>query len=317
MVSTPYSLDFSFALGNPPSESAFKTFPEDFRVTENLSFVPEGCGEHIFVHVTKRNTNTEWLARQLAKAAGIEAKDVGYCGLKDRIAVTSQWFSLYHPKPLTTDLKSIFIEGVDINQVTRHRQKLRRGQHSDNHFCITLRNITYFDDVVTRLNQVKSGVPNYFGPQRFGIDAGNLVLAEKILVGRQKIKNRQSKYMAISAARSYLFNQILSKRIALGNWQKTLSGDPEQVPSGALWGRGKPLGAGETGYIEADVLGAYASWTEGLEHVGLQQERRPLISKPIDLSFEGDAEQLTISFSLLPGQFATTVLREVTDFSEN
>lgn len=306
-----FSLDFAWAGGEPEAQATFRLEPEDFRVDEELGFSPAGEGEHVYLQLRKRNQNTQWLARQIADFCGVRPLDVGYSGLKDRHAVTSQWFSVYLPKASEPDWSAFQLEEVQLLARSRHSRKLKPGSHRANRFQIRLRDVEQSDGLDTRLEASGQGVPNYFGEQRFGIDAGNLRRAEDLLVQRRPIRNRKQRGLMISAARSWLFNQVLSRRVADDNWRQTLPGDCGEEPSGPLWGRGRPLVSGETAALESEILGPWRAWCEGLEHVGLQQERRPLICRPLDFSGQWEDRDLLLSFGLAPGQYATSVLRQI------
>lgn len=316
-----FDLNFPRAWGPPPVSAGFRTEPEDFQVDEDLGFTPEGEGEHWLVQVRKRGDNTAWVAGQLARLAGISSRDVGYCGMKDRRAVTSQWFSLYCPKGTEPDWSALGSESLTLLKVTRHNRKLRRGQHRANHFAIRLRSVTPLGTdglaaLDTRLQTlVTQGLPNYFGEQRFGREAGNLTRAQAWLVDNQGIRDRQQRAMAMSAARSWLFNQVLAERVTRGDWQTPLPGEPLEEASGPLWGRGRPLVTGEALEREALVLAPWQQWCAGLEHVGLNQERRSLQLRPEGLSWEWEGQDLWLRFGLPPGTFATAVLRELSELS--
>ena len=262
--------DWARAHGEPVCAANIRTAPQDFVVDELLGFDPDGDGEHDFLVIRKTNANTAWVARQLARHAGIPAKDVGYCGLKDRHAVTTQAFTVRRPDREGTDWDSFAAEGVAIIDSSRHGRKLRRGSHAANRFKITLRG----DEVAANAEALKDrvavigagGVPNYFGEQRFGHDGGNIELAYEVLAGK-RVK-RDTRSIAISAARSFLFNHILDARVRDGSWNQLLDGERanldgsgsvfdvttvddelrercEQLdlhPTATLWGDGAPLG---------------------------------------------------------------------------
>lgn len=308
---TEYSLDFAFAYGKPAARGLFRCQPEDFRVEEQLGFLPCGEGEHIYLHVRKRNQNTQWLAGQIAQFCGVRSLDVGYCGMKDRHAITSQWFSVYLPKGPAVDWSRFRLEGVEILSASRHGHKLKPGAHQANHFAIRLRDVTDAESLASRLEKIPQGVPNYFGEQRFGIKGGNLQQAHSLLVERRAIKNRKQRGLMISAARAYLFNRVLSERVLQGNWQHCLTGDLGDQPTGPLWGRGRPAVTGETALLEGETLEPWRHWCEGLEHVGLQQERRSLVCCAQDFVASQEERDLITVFTLPPGQYATTVLREI------
>jgi tRNA pseudouridine13 synthase len=318
-----YSLDWAYAQGKPQLTADFRTVPEDFQVTENLGVEPSGAGEHVLLHVQKRGDNTVWLAKRIARIAGVKPSDVGYCGLKDRHAVARQWFSVYMPKGDEPDWSELNSETVTLLDVTRHVKKLRRGAHKSNHFVISLRNIEGdIDDLIQRLENVKrQGVPNYFGEQRFGHDANNLNEAHKLLVDGVKINNRQMRGLYLSAARSYIFNEVLSRRVSDNSWLTLMKGDvvdsnEDNAPTGPLWGRGRLTSAGDCLVLEELVLEPLREWCHGLEHVGLSQERRALLLTMNNFSYQFKQESLELSFDLPPGCFATAVLRELCQLND-
>lgn len=312
MTTTEFSLDFPHAYGRPLASAQFRVEPEDFQVDEVLGFQPSGEGEHWLLHIRKRGENTAWVAEQIARLAGVPARDVGYCGRKDRHAVTCQWFSVHLPGQSAPDWQALNSDSVRVLASGRHARKLRRGAHAANRFVIRLRNVSSVSDTSQRLERLfAQGVPNYFGEQRFGSQCSNLHRAQALLVERRNVRQRAQRSMAISAARSWLFNRVLSARVEQCNWRTVLLGDPEENATGPLWGRGRSLATEQTLDLETQVLAPWASWCAGLEHVGLQQERRPLILLPQDASWHWLDQDLEVSFTLEPGAFATSVLREI------
>lgn len=307
------SLNFPHAYGPPSAQALFRSVPEDFQVDEDLGIDLTGAGEHLYLQLRKRGQNTLWLARELARFCGVRNFDVGYSGLKDRQAVTTQWFSVYLPKGLQSDLSGFQPEGVELLQATWHSHKLKAGMHRSNRFSIRLRNLS--SPVDERLAQVAKGVPNYFGEQRFGIDGGNLRQAQTFLIERRPIKNRKERGLILSAARSYLFNLVLAQRVQEGSWSTALEGEAE--PSGPLWGRGRPQVSGEVLALETAVLADWQDWCHALEHQGLQQERRALRCVPMNFQADKEGSDLLVSFSLEPGQFATAVLRELVELQHS
>lgn len=314
-MSRDYSLEFPRAHGEPLGRAKFRVQPEDFYVDEDLGFTCDGAGEHVYLHIEKRGDNTEWLARSIARLAGVETRDVGYCGLKDRHAVTRQWFSVYFPKGDEPDWQALNSGSVTLLAVERHRQKLRRGQHKSNRFVIVLREVQADRDVLEgRLHTIaRQGVPNYFGEQRFGIEGGNLEAANRMLVEGIKVKNRHKRSLYLSSARSYLFNQVVAARIAQACWRTPLPGDVlvDDAPTGPLWGRGRALTGDEALALEEQALAPWAQWLEPLEFTGLKQDRRSLVSAPQGLSWEWMGDDLQLAFALGVGAYATAVLREL------
>ena len=293
-----------------------KVEPEDFRVDETLSFIPDGEGEHLLVKLRKRALGTPELARLLARLHGIREVDVGYAGMKDRHAVTSQWFSLRGVAALESRVAAL--PGVRVEELTRHTRKLRRGELAANHFSILLRGVCP-EDAQEALEALRhSGAPNYFGGQRFG--RHNLAEAAHWLNRRRRSrcsKFRQGLYL--STLRSFLFNEVLAARVRDGTWQSLLAGDvpdDEGGPTGPLWGRGRSPTGSEAAQVECGVLAAHRTIMEGLEHAGLNQARRSFVVRAADMTWRAEAGQLRVGFRLRPGQYATSFLREGFALSE-
>lgn len=332
-----YPLNFNYLYGKPTCTARFKQHCEDFRVEEHLDFELTGEGEHVCLWVKKVGENTDYLARQLAKFAGIAAKNVSYAGLKDRQAETYQWFSLYIPGKITPDFDQFELEGVTILKVIRHNKKLRTGCLSGNSFAIVLREISNKDELQSALDKVQHGVPNYFGNQRFGFDGHNVNAALQLFNGR-KIKDRFKRGMYLSAARSYLFNTVISQRIQ-DNLQSTpLLGDCVQFVANRsffplpdlsdstmqrlssrevcltapLWGAGELTSADDAKQYELNCLQPFENLQAGLAKEGLKQERRPLLLIPEKFSYQWlDDESVKIEFYLPSGCYATSIIREL------
>ena len=309
-----FSLNFPYAQSQPKNEAKFRTCNDDFIVNEVLGFTPTGEGEHLCIHIRKNGENTGWVAEKIADFFGVRTMDVGFCGRKDRHAITTQWFSVYLPKQ--KHIPEISLDNSNQNLMVLacqwHKQKLRPGAHSKNQFEIRLRDVSDLDDAQKRLGQIKKeGVPNYFGEQRFGREGGNLTLAENWFVHGETIRKQKLKGLVMSAARSYLFNLVLARHVELGSWNQLISGDMGDQPSAPLWGRGRALVTEELQTLEQDVLSHFSAWRDGLEHCGLEQERRARVLFPSDLSWDVCGRDIVIKFSLSAGEFATSVLREV------
>ena len=290
---------------------------QDFQVTELPLALPGGEGEHIWLEIEKNGSNTAYVAQQLADAAGVEEKDVGYAGLKDRYAITRQWFSIYFPKGETPDLTGIQHPEFRVLSQSRHVKKLRPGDLLGNRFRILLRDV---DGDMARIEAnlkavAEYGVPNYFGAQRFGHDGGNVEQGRAMLAREIRVRNRKKKGIYLSAVRSFIFNEVLAGRIQQGLWGKPLEGDvlnETGLATGPLWGRGRVTTTDEAEVFESSVAARHSVLCDGLEHAGLNQERRALVAHPAEMSWEWpQSDQLMLTFSLPAGYYATSVLNEI------
>jgi tRNA pseudouridine13 synthase len=299
------------------ASATLKRLNEDFIVTELPLQLPSGEGEHIWLDIEKNGANTAFIALQLAEAASVQERDVGYAGLKDRYAITRQWFSIYLPKGETPDLTLLQHPEFNVLSQSRHVKKLRRGDLQGNRFRIVLRDVTGDRDAIeANLEAVAShGVPNYFGAQRFGHDGGNVMQGLAMLMREIRVRNPKKKGIYLSAVRSFVFNEVLALRIQQGLWGKTLAGDVMDEagrPTGPLWGRGRVITTDQAQALENAVAERHASLCDGMEHAGLNQERRPLVASPVGMSWEWpQANQLVLTFSLPAGNYATSVLNEI------
>ncbi|CAN6484276.1 unnamed protein product [Victoria cruziana] len=190
---------------------------------------------------------------QLAEAAGVQDRDVGYAGLKDRYALTRQWFSIYLPKGDTPDLTQLQHPEFKVLSQSRHVKKLRPGDLQGNRFRIVLRDVNgdpgALEAIEVNLKAIAAhGVPNYFGAQRFGFDGGNVEQGRAMLAREIRVRNPKKKGIYLSAVRSFVFNEVLALRIQQGLWGQTLPGDvldeagrpTGPMPWRTAWRRGTP-----------------------------------------------------------------------------
>ena len=335
-----FSFDWACAYGKPTCHGSIRNTPEEFQVDEVLGYEPDGKGNHALLHIRKTSTNTEWLARRLAEFADVEVKEVGYAGLKDRNAVTTQYFTINLSGRDEPDWMQLNSDEVEVLSVQRHGKKLRRGGLRENRFQITVRGLSGdCADMEQRLEKVKQqGVPNYFGEQRFGHHGNNLKMAEQLFRGELNERDRYKRGLYLSAARSWLFNQVLSRRVEQDNWREALPGEAliqrhsrsalslrvisEEIqkridkgflqPSAPLWGRGVSSAQVEALEIEKMALSDEKSFKLGLEKAGLEQERRALCLRVMGLEWQWLGEStLQLRFALPLGCYATAVLREL------
>ena len=335
--------DFSYAFGKPPFKGGLKDQPEDFKVQELMPHEPSGEGEHFWLDLSKRGLSTERVAKALARYAGVAYRDVGYAGMKDVHAVTRQWFSVWLPKKPELDWGDFALDGVTVHSINKHNRKLKRGAHSGNRFEIVIRDVGGdIAELEERLAQVaRLGVPNYFGNQRFGRDAGNLAKAEDWFSGSFKIKDRTLKGIVLSSARSFLFNLVVSTRIDDDSWCSLKKNEPAGLngsnaifaskeekdnnhrlqaldihPTAPLWGRGMQKATEdypELADLESRAMSEYSLFHDGLESRGLEYQRRSIRCIPQELKMTAKESHVVLNFSLQSGQFATSLIRELID----
>lgn len=318
--------------------------PEDFQVREQLGFEPGGGGEHLWLHLRKTGMNTMDLALTLAKLARLPVRSVGYSGLKDRHAVTEQWFSLHLPGKDDPDLGKL-PAGVELLRAVRHSRKLNRGTHRSNAFTIVVRALSgAVDTLPEQLERIRrDGVPNYFGEQRFGHQDNNFRRAVAWLNGEGEAPRKSSlRGLWLSAVRSRLFNDVLAERERLGIWNQLLAGDllqpegsrglfreedeplaaqrvsaGEVHPTAPLPGAGGMASSSACAELEQRVLAPHQTLIAALAREGVEAARRATRLPVADLSWQLDDERLTLSFSLPAGAFATTVLATFLDWNEH
>ena len=362
------SLDtLAFANGKPGFAATFKQKFTDFCVDEQLSFPFTEKGEHAYLWIEKIDRSTVDVAKKLSEITGVHGSEIGYSGMKDRRAETRQWFSIKLSADRESELTACESDSLRIVETHRNSRKLKIGSHRSNHFRVLLRDCDGSrDEFEERLAQIEAGgVPNYFGSQRFGRGLSNLTQVQAwmgaaldadsgsaIDVAAGAIpKQRFKRSMLFSAARSHLFNQLLSQRLELGNWNAYTAGDVLNLAGtdrsftlakGVEWNstlqqrlegfdihitgplpggidpKDKYVSYGEAADIEEAVCKKFNTLLAGLRHFGLKTARRPLRFRPIDLAWEWQqseqkdgASNLLLDFSLGKGAYATSLLREL------
>lgn len=330
---------FAQAYGAVNASGIMRDCVDDFIVEEKLSFQPTAEGQHAYLNIRKRDLNTVDVVNRLAKFLQCKPSSIGYAGLKDKRAVTSQWFSADLRGSPDPDWSGLNAKDLEILEVTRHSRKLKIGAIAENGFDIVIRHLQGdAGELEQKLLAVKQqGVPNYFGEQRFGKDYANARKALRWFAGEAKAPKKHQRSMVISAARSYLFNAVLSKRVEQGSWNTPLMGDvmglrgsrsyfvPDLIdgsvlqrcssgdisPTGPLWGDGDLPVTGGVQDLELDIASQHQVLIKGLVAQGLQQQRRALRVMLDDLQWVIDNDSLKLSFRLPSGSYATSVLREM------
>ena len=348
-------MDWAYWYGKPTATAKFKDTLSDFKVVEDIGFTPSGAGEHIFLLIEKTQLNTAYVAEQLAAFTDLPLRNISYAGRKDKFSISTQWFGVHCPGKKSFVWEELDLPGVVVKSVSRHDKKLKTGALKRNAFTILLRDVSDISAVEQRLDEISTkGVPNFFGSQRFGevryLDeagqqctkfGGNLTLAENLYNGKG-IKNRNKRSVAISALRSWLFNTYISEKIHQETFATVTAGDvcilsgsnsfftaetadttiqqrlidKDIVLSAPLWGAGELASTDTAKAFEETLATEYPDITKCLEDLGLKQERRAIHLWPQHLTHRViDKQHIEVSFTLPKGCFATSILREVVQFT--
>ncbi|MFA5593739.1 MAG: tRNA pseudouridine(13) synthase TruD [Trueperaceae bacterium] len=324
----------------PGTGGVVRTVPEDFRVTEIPTYLPEGTGSHRYLLVEKRGYNTRELVQALMRG-GVEERAIGVAGLKDKAAVTVQWLSV--PKRYPEAVGELAaLPGVRILDESFHRNKLGIGHLQGNRFEITIRGVAQGAEEAARAALAavaERGSPNWFGPQRFGRFGGNAYDGLRVLRGEDVPGGHRLKRFFLSALQSTLFNALLARRIELGLYQQVITGDyarkhdtggtflvedavvetprAERLEISAtlpLFGRKVKQSVMAAGELEQAVLDRFGlRWVQFTARHGDRRSTRVLLTDTevgtVSLA-EGESA-LTLAFTLPKGSYATAVLREV------
>lgn len=321
----------------PGTGGRIKGEPADFEVEEIPAYEPAGTGDHLFLWVEKTDLGAEYFVRQVARRLGIPNGEVGTAGLKDRRAVTRQWVSV--PVSCEPTVGQLDGDGIRVLTVSRHNNKLRPGHLKGNRFRILVRDASDTDPEPV-LERIRSdGLPNFYGPQRFGRDGETATLGMGLLRGEPtKVRNPFLRKLALSAAQSLLFNDYLARRMADGLLRTVLPGDvmakwpaggmftAEDVPveqarfdrreivsAGPMFGRKTFPAKGVAAEREAAVLeaaGLSKPSFDGFGKLVLGTRRHNLVYVE-DLTAVREPDGLRLTFTLPAGSYATVLLREV------
>jgi tRNA pseudouridine13 synthase len=329
------------AHGGSLGSGRLRVTADDFVVREWLGFEADGDGEHWLLSVRKRDANTHWVAKQLARLAGLPPREIGYAGLKDRHALCEQSFTVPVRSALGSGWEGVQGEGFEVLRAVRHRRKLKPGALQGNDFVIVVRDFAADEQLLTqRMTAIaEHGVPNYFGAQRFGLGGANLQRAEDWFVGRLELTEHLQRNFALSAARAAIFNVVLAARVRAGSWNVLQAGELANLdgsqsifavteiddtllercqrcdihPTGLLAGSGASRVQGAVAALEAQVCSHYQVLVDGLCRAGVEQQRRAARVRPLQLEWQLQGNALQMGFRLRRGAFATAVLHEVLD----
>jgi tRNA pseudouridine13 synthase len=328
--------------GLPGSGGALKATPEDFRVDELPAYLPSGAGPHLYLRVEKRGRTTRDVVRELAARLGVPERDAGYAGLKDRAAVTTQWLSF--PAARDPDPASLGGEGLRVLELSRHGNKLRTGHVRGNRFALAVRGGDLERARSCAAALTERGLPNFFGPQRFGVDGRNAIVGKALLraertpeAGRAA-RDRFLRRLSISAWQSSAFNRWLTERIADGLFATALAGDVlkkldsggtflcedpaadgariarfEVSPAGPMFGhRLRPLSSGAPREREERLLREEGMTAADLARGGDEAEGTWRAARlPVAIALEPFEDGYRAAFELPRGSYATVVMREL------
>ncbi|MGR5095810.1 tRNA pseudouridine(13) synthase TruD [Vibrio maritimus] len=314
--------ELNYLYGKPAVSAKFKASNEDFIVKEVLGFEFAGEGEHLMLRVRKNGENTSFVANELAKVCGVKSKDIGWAGLKDRHAITEQWLSVHLPKKNVPDFSAFLAQypSIEIVATDWHNKKLRPGDLAGNEFEIRLTEVSDIEGLMERVAKVsESGVPNYFGQQRFGRDGNNVTEAKRW--GRENVRtrNQNKRSLYLSAARSWIFNQIVSKRLEQGCFNSELSGDildETGVITAALAGDNALPTQDAAMALEQSIVDGEPDLMALIRGNRMRHDRRAIVLKPEALNSDSNGQAVTLSFFLDSGSFATSILRELANVEE-
>jgi len=335
-------LELPRLVGDLPTTGGALAEPEDFRVEEIPAYLPSGDGEHLYLLIEKRRLTTPQAVERLCSFLGASPREAGYAGLKDREAVTRQWVSIAGAR--SGGIEGFAQEGLRVLDVSRHGNKLRTGHLRGNRFTIVLHDVV--DDALERARAAvdrieAAGLPNYYGPQRFGRRLDNAEVGLAALRGEGKLpRDRQRKRLIISAAQSQIFNEVVAARLEDDALSSLLGGEVlQRMDSGGMFVSEdqaedqRRFDAREV-VITAPICGPRmirpkeGSPAEALEQRVFSQlavdplafarfgrlargGRRAALVWPKELALAMEGRSLTLSFSLPAGSYATVLLREI------
>ncbi len=326
--------------------ATIRSSPQDFQVDEIPLYAPAGSGGHVFVQVRKTGWSTDACARRIASALGMDKREIGHAGMKDRHAVTTQWLSFPWPEgEALPNLDSLAAESIEVLAAVRHPHKLRVGHLRGNHFTIVLRDLgtPQLDWMEVMSRWSGQGIPNRFGPQRFGRDGDNPQRALDWLRGRNRgPRDKRTRRLVISSVQSLLFDRLLDRRVADGTWDTVVAGDlvktrdrgglflsedgawdakraarAEVSATGPMFGPRMRWPEGLPAQWEAEIVEEALGGRDALDGMGKMGAgtRRALRIIPENLKFVPSGEHsdasVTICMTLPKGAYATTVIGEL------
>ncbi|MBC2710578.1 MAG: tRNA pseudouridine(13) synthase TruD [Desulfosarcina sp.] len=323
----------------PGIGGTIKAAPEHFVVEETLPYAACGEGEHVYVTFRRAGWNTADAARIMQKRLGLAQSDVGWGGRKDKTAVVVQTLSfrcgVNHP---LAEIENAFADlPFEILAIDRHRNKIKTGHVAANRFTVVVSqpepdSLPRAMAIADRLKQ--TGVPNFYGSQRFGHGMQNIHRGFALFSAGKK--GRKDTFM-VSVVQSALFNIWLKQRMENGNYRRLLAGDivkktdtggmftvedlsiesrrfvaGEIVYTGPIYGFKMKPPMAAAGEREAALLEQFSLAPEDFRRFRSPGSRRQAILSLTDLEISEVDGGLRFTFTLPSGAYATTVLREFT-----
>ncbi len=292
-------------------------------VEEIPAFSFSGSGDHWVIKIKKVGLSTLEVIKKLSQIFKIPEKEIGYLGMKDVDAVAYQYISL----PARCDVGKIDMEGVEVLDVSRHKEKLRVGRLAGNRFAVILRHVDDVDSLIEGIKKVeREGFPNFFDEQRFS--SGNLEKGLRLLKGEKLKVSPYLKRLFVSAVSSWVFNVYLKRRMELGMFPDPVEGDlvvdedsdywcplrfaegDKLIPTGPIPGYKMPLPEGRALELERKVLAECEMELDAFRPFKSKGSRRPILAFPEDLKVEIlGKDRLKLTFFLKRGSYATCMLK--------
>ena len=321
---------------------SFTPSVDDFFVDEIPLYDASGEGDHCYVRLTKRGLNTRDVIHRIIERFGVDERDIGTAGMKDKYATTTQTFSVLGIDSVQAE--SLQDDDIDVLSARRHRNKLKTGHLRGNRFRLRLAGVDANAESAARtiLGLLSSqGMANYFGPQRFGRYGDNAQLGRSLLLKKRPRIGRWKARLLISALQSALFNAYLERRMEDGSIVRAYAGDvmrkcesggqficsepevdqlridqAEISPTGPMfgWKMKSPSNGTVPHSWEMQILAEADLSTENFRTAkriaeGTRRPIRVFVEEP-EVVAEGD--DLWVSFSLPSGSYATAVVAELT-----
>ncbi len=316
-----------------------KAEPDHFVVEEILPYAPCGTGEHLYVTFKRSGYNTVDAAQLIQRRLDLKKTDMGWGGRKDKHAVAIQTISLRISEKIALGEIREKLEDLPFEILTlkRHRNKIKIGHVAGNRFAIVvsspepnaLERAVAISDCIKKI-----GVPNFYGPQRFGIGFRNIDTAWSLFFNNKNKRSRKNPFM-VSVMQSALFNIWLKNRMETRDHMNLVEGDivkktdtggmftiedmaveskrfenKEIVYTGPIFGFKMMAPKNRAGQLESDLLKNFNITPDDFRKFRAPGSRRPALLIFNSLEIEPHPQGIEFRFTLPSGAYATTVMRE-------